>query len=356
MHKIACLLPLFLLPLSAQPPADNPWTFAVSGDSRNCGDIVMPAIASSVLAAKAKFYWHLGDFRAIYTFDEDLVPPAALGLTTKPLNIIDYENGAWPDFIAHQIAPFGSLPVFLMPGNHEVIPPSTRDHYLIQFADWLNTPALRAQRLADDPTDHKLRAHYHWRKGNVDFVSLDNAGTDQFDAAQLKWFHALMERDEKAQDVRTIVIGIHAALPGSIGNSHSMSDSAQGDKSGREVYEALWHARNTAHKNVYILASHSHFYLEDVYRTETWKDKVIPGWIVGTAGAVRYRLPAAAANSPKAITDVYGYLQGTVAPSGEITFAFQQLQTGDLLRASQGTFPEPLIRWCATENRELTAK
>ena len=47
------------------PPddADSTWTFAVSGDSRNCGDFVMPAIAARVKAQKDAFYWHLGDFR-----------------------------------------------------------------------------------------------------------------------------------------------------------------------------------------------------------------------------------------------------------------------------------------------------
>jgi hypothetical protein len=354
--KIACLFSLFLIPLGAQPPAGATWKFAVSGDSRNCGDIVMPAIAGGVLASQSEFYWHLGDFRAIYTFDEDMVPPAALGLPVNPLNIIDYENGAWPDFIARQLAPFGSLPVMLTPGNHEVIPPSTRTGYLLQFADWLEAPALRAQRLAEDAADHKVHGYYHWVSRNIDFIALDNAGTDQFDAAQLKWFHAVVDRAEKNEAVQTIVVGMHAALPGSVGNSHSMSDWAQGDKSGREVYEALWHARSVANKKVYLLASHSHFFMENVYDTEVWKGKVLPGWIVGTAGAVRYRLPAGVQTSPTAMTDVYGFLTGTVGADGSIEFAFQQLQTEDLLRTSQGKYPEALVRWCANENKELTAK
>jgi hypothetical protein len=352
MHKNACLLLLSLLPLHAQ----TSWKFAVGGDSRNCGDIVMPAIAASVVAQAPEFYWHLGDFRAIYTFDEDMVPPHSLGLNTKPLSIIDYENTAWSDFIAHQLGPFGSLPVMLGPGNHEVIPPSTRERYLIQFADWLNTPKLSAQRLADDPADHKLRSYYHWRERNVEFISLDNAGNDQFDSAQMKWFQATLERAEKSPEIRTIVVGLHAALPGSIGDSHSVSNSAQGDKSGREVHEALWHARSVAKKNVYILASHSHFFLEDVYRTATWKDKVIPGWIVGTAGAVRYRLPEGVTPGPKAMTDVYGYLLGTVDGNGEASFSFQKVGEEDLLRANRGQYPEALVRWCVAENRELKAK
>ncbi|PYX86690.1 MAG: hypothetical protein DMG68_14560 [Acidobacteria bacterium] len=52
----------------------------------------------------------------------------------------------------------------------------------------------------------------------------------------------------------------------------------------------------------------------------------MPGWIVGTAGAVRYRLPA---NAPKsARTDVYGYLLGTVNAGGQpgvIKFEFREI-------------------------------
>ena len=356
MHKIACLLCVLPILVAAQPPANSTWKFAVSGDSRNCGDIVMPAIASGVLASGSEFYWHLGDFRAIYAFDEDMVPPAKLALPTKPLSIIDYETGAWPDFIAHQLAPFGALPVMLIPGNHETIPPVTREHYLLQFADWLGTPALRAQRLADDPKDHKLHAYYHWIDRNIDFIALDNASADQFDAAQLKWFHSVVDRDEKSASVQTLVVGMHAALPGSLGESHSMGNWAQGEKSGREVYEALWHAQSEAHKKVYILASHSHFFMEDVYRTDAWKGRVLPGWIVGTAGAVRYRLPAGAVPGSKAITDVYGYLVGTAAADGSIAFSFQPVQAADLLRTSQGKYPESLVHWCVEENKEMTPK
>ena len=176
MRRLSYVLLAICTPLAAQ------FKFAVSGDSRNCGDIVMPAIAEGVRQSQAQFYWHLGDFRAIYTFDEDLVPPASLRLNTKPLNIIDYETGAWPDFIAHQLAPFGNLPIFLTPGNHETIPPATRDAYLEQFADWLAAPVIKNQRLKDNPADHMLRSYYHWVDHNIDFIALDNASRDEFDA------------------------------------------------------------------------------------------------------------------------------------------------------------------------------
>jgi hypothetical protein len=326
-------------PLIAQT-ASAPWKFAVSGDSRNCGDVVMPAIAAGVLHDSAAFYWHLGDFRAIYTFDEDL---------EKPLNIITYETTAWPDFIAHQLTPFGNLPVFLSPGNHETIPPATREAYLIQFADWLTAPVIRRQRLADDPQDHAIHTYYHWVDRGVDFIALDNASQDEFDDAQMKWFHSVVARDENNASIRTIVVGMHAALPGSIGDDHSMSNWAAGQTSGRDVYETLWHAQNAAHKHVYVLASHSHFFMPDVYNTPAWKGKVLPGWIVGTAGAVRYRLPA---NAPKsAMTDVYGYLLATVQTDGDIDFQFHKLELDDLKRASPGR-PETLLKFCVEQNKQ----
>ncbi len=349
MKNIAWLAAAVSVLAAAQNP--QPWKFAISGDSRNCGDVVMPAIAAGVRQSGAEFYWHLGDFRAIYAFDEDMVPPAQLGLTTAPLNIIQYENAAWPDFLSHQITPFGDTTVFLSPGNHETIPPATRDQYLVQFADWLNTPILREQRLKDDPADRKLRSYFHWIKGNVDFIALDNASTDQFDADQMKWVRSVIGRDEKSAQIRTIVVGMHEALPGSLADSHSMSDSAQGEKSGREVYEALLHAQNDAHKRIYIFASHSHFFMQDVFRSEAWKGKVLPGWIVGTAGAVRYRLPAGVKTGPNAMTDVYGYLLATVAPDGSISTSFQQLTLDDLRKASPNV-PAPLARWCYEENSQ----
>src|SRR5271163_580627 len=80
--------------LSAQ--AESSWTFAVSGDSRNCGDIVMPGIAQGAKNDHAQFYWHLGDFRANYDFDQDML--AGPEYRTKHLTVADYQRLEWPDF------------------------------------------------------------------------------------------------------------------------------------------------------------------------------------------------------------------------------------------------------------------
>lgn len=334
-----------------QPQPGSQWKFAISGDSRNCGDFVMPAIAAGVRQNGAEFYWHLGDFRAIYEFDEDLVPPPSLGLAMRPLNVADYLARAWPDFIAHQMAPFGSLPVYLVPGNHEMIEPMSRAKYLQQFADWLETPALREQRLKDNPADHKLRTYYHWIQGSVDFIALDNASPDQFDPEQMSWIRQQLARDEKNGDVRTIIVGMHEALPGSLAEAHGMEGSGQSDRSGRQVYEMLVHARDTAHKHVYVFASHGHFFMEDIFHSDTWKGRELPGWVIGTAGAQRYVLPNGVQAGSKAFTNVYGYAIVTVQTDGSISVSFERLSLDDLRKVNPAA-PEPLLRWCYEQNHQ----
>ena len=82
-----------------------------------------------------------------------------------------------------------------------------------------------------------MRAYYHWVRNGVDFITLDNASEDQFDVEQLQWLNALLKRDEASPEIKTIVVGLHAALPGSFGFNHSMSDWAQGQESGRQVQQ-----------------------------------------------------------------------------------------------------------------------
>jgi hypothetical protein len=325
------------------------WTFAVSGDSRNCGDVVMPAIARKVAADHAAFYWHLGDFRAIYDFDDDYLKT----LKKKPL-IITYEEDAWQDFIQNQIVPFGALTVYLGIGNHELTQPKSRPEFIQQFADWLGAPVLREQRLRDDPADHMLKTYYHWIQGGVDFITLDNASDDQFDNAQMAWLKKVLRAAGENNDVRSVVLGMHAALPDSLSAGHSMNDSAQGTKSGRELYAALVGFQALTKKPVYVLASHSHYYMSNIYNTACRKEKqqtVLPGWIVGTAGAVRYRLPADTTGAGAAQTDVYGYILGTVAADGSITFEFKTVSEKDVPQSVNDRYTPAFVSQCFTGNR-----
>ena len=326
------------------------WYFAVSGDSRNCGDVVMPGIAAGVIQSEASFYWHLGDFRAIYEFDEDIQhQPEHLA---KPLNINDYEEIAWDDFIRNQITPFGEFPVFLGIGNHETISPKTREQYIIQFADWLDAPKLREQRLRDDAFSHKLTTYYHWIQNGVDFINLDNSTPDQFDAAQMRWLEKTLRAAESNAQIRTVVVGMHEALPESISENHSMNQSAAGIESGRRVYSDLLKAQNEAHKRVYVLASHSHYFMDGIFNTDYWRanGSVLPGWIVGTAGAVRYALPMDHSGAHAAETNVYGFLLAAVQPSGEIQFTFKRLQESDVPAAVVSRYKPEFVHWCFAEN------
>src|SRR5438874_12168721 len=124
---IAAILVLIVTPAAlAASPKDSAesWAFAVSGDARNCGDAVMPAIAADALKHNAAFYWHLGDLRAIYGPDEDFVQERSR--EGKPTDLAEYEKDAWDDFIANQIKPWGETPIFLGIGNHETAPPKNR--------------------------------------------------------------------------------------------------------------------------------------------------------------------------------------------------------------------------------------
>ena len=114
MRFLPAVFAFMTIPSFAQTP-DAPWNFAVSGDSRNCGDFVMPAIAAATRAEHDAFYWHLGDFRWGSQPDQDMVAMLPSG---KQLSIDEYRRLAWDDFLVHQIPPFGTMPVFLGRGNH----------------------------------------------------------------------------------------------------------------------------------------------------------------------------------------------------------------------------------------------
>lgn len=336
----------------AGAPGSSPvvFRFAVSGDSRDCGDIVMPAIASKVLARKASFFWHLGDFRSIVDFDADMQHEPEH--RSEPMSILQYENSAWNDFIDNQVAPFGSLPVYLAIGNHETIQPKTRDEYLIQFADWLVTPTLRQQRLSDDPRDHRLHAYYHWIRDGVDFICLDNGPRDQFTKPQLEWLERVLKRDESDPAIKTVVVGMHSALPDSLAGSHSMSQYPLGLETGRQLYQRLLRLRDRGGKRVYLLASHSHYYMAGIFNTEYCRTHggVLPGWIVGTAGASRYALPESSREATEALTRVYGHLLASVHADGQIDFQFERVEEGDVPAAVVKRFTPQFVHWAFTEN------
>ncbi|MGE5322420.1 MAG: hypothetical protein ACM3SW_06140 [Actinomycetota bacterium] len=334
------------------PPS---WNFAVSGDSRNCGNVIMPSIADGAKRNHAAFYWHLGDLRATYAPDQDYkAEPQHRG---HPVDRAEYLSEEWPDFIQNQVTPFQPIPFFIGIGNHETVKPKTRAEFTIQFSNLLTAPAIERQRRADRSWDEgpRVRTYYHWIQGGVDFIYLDNATQDEFDPQQVKWFENVLKRAKSNSSVRAVVVGMHEALPESLAYVHSMDDWPLGASTGRRVYADLLKFKRKTGKTVYILASHSHFFMTDIFESDYWRtrDGVLPGWIVGTAGAVRYPLPALASRSREARTNVYGYLLGTVHPDGKIDFAFQEIRRGDIPAATDQRYTPEFVDYCFNQNSEV---
>ncbi len=350
LFTMAAFTTATLLPVaSAAQGTASDWTFAVSGDSRNCGDFVMPAIATKVKAEKDDFYWHLGDFRWMSQPDQDLV--AMAGGIAPPQ--AEYQQKAWDDFLTHQMASFGAFPVFLGRGNHEDVKPMTREGYVEKFAGFLDRPEVAAQRKADGEDAAPLGPWYHWTHNGVDFITLDNSSHDEFTSAQLHWLRAVLDRDLGPNSgIRSIVAGMHEALPHSTGSEHAMDDWELGERTGDLVYTWFYDAQ-AAGKHVYVIASHSHYYSPDVFDTPYWKERsktVVPGWIMGAAGARRYPLPKGADKAAK--THIYGYMRGAVHADGTIDLSLHELTENDLIQSKWPNAPVDAIHECYVDNAE----
>jgi len=334
--------------------AGSTWTFAVSGDSRNCGDFVMPAIAAKVKAENDAFYWHLGDFRWMSQPDQDLLAMLPAG---TELSKSAYQERAWDDFITHQMASFGDTPVFLGRGNHESVPNMTRDGYIAKFSSYLNRPEIEAQRQKDGADAAPIGPWYHWTKNGVDFITMDNSTRDEFSDAQLHWLRAVLDHDLAPNSgITTILLGAHEALPHSTGSEHAMDDWDLGERSGELVYTWFYDAQ-AAGKHVYVIGSHSHYFSPDVFNTPYWKMRsktIVPGMIVGTSGAHRYALPKTARKGAK--TFVYGFAQGTVHPDGSIDFTFRELSEDDLVKAKWPNAPNDAIHECFIHNGDTAGE
>jgi hypothetical protein len=315
----------------------------------------MPAIAAKVKAENDAFYWHLGDFRWISSPDQDLLAMLPSG---SQLSKSDYQKRAWDDFLQHQMASFGSFPVFLGRGNHEAVSPMTREGYIAKFSNFLSRPEIEAQRKADGTAaGDAAQPWYHWTRDGVDFITLDNASKDEFSDAQLRWLRSVLDRDLAPQSgIHTIVAGMHEGLPHSTTSNHAMDDWELGIRTGELVYTWLFDAQ-TAGKHVYILASHSHFYSPDIFNTPYWKQhtsKVVPGIIIGSAGAHRYQLPKDVDKASR--TDIYGYLQGIVHADGSIDFVLHVLTESDLVESKWPNAPLDAIHECFIHNSDDAGK
>ncbi|MBI2678376.1 MAG: metallophosphoesterase [Candidatus Koribacter versatilis] len=354
MKRVRVLLLLFCSLLAgaqakpSTPPAGKTgaFKFAISGDSRNCGDIVMPAIAADARAQGAAFYWHLGDARWLKGIDEDI----ANAKDAPAPSLEQYRGMAWQDFIRHQLQAWGDTPVMLGIGNHELYGNKTRQEFLATFGHWANQPWVEKMRLHDGPNDREPRTYFHWIDHGIDFIYLDNASHDQFDEAQMNWFAGVLGRAAKDPDVRALIVGAHAPLPDSFGKGHAMDDWPVGVASGRRAYQLLLDFKANSGKGVTFFGSHQHFYMPNIYNTAYWNANggVLPGYIVGSAGAHRYALPGNAPAGSK--TMVYGYVLGTADASGATKFEYREVYESDVPKNVRARYAPDFIHWCFAEN------
>ncbi len=333
MNRVVVGITLFVLAsvASGQASPKVVWAFAVSGDSRDCGDLVMPKIARAIESEAdgppAELYWHLGDFRRMYDIDCDILKRRhpSYDCRTRPPGQLDrfemseYLDTAWDDFIERQLGSFRKTPVLLAIGNHELYG-RTRDDYRGAFRRWLLQAPIHEQRVLDFSrgiNSSEGSTYYRVVKNGVDFISLDNADEAGFSREQLVWLARVLAADAASDSVKTIVAGMHAALPYSTSRVHAMDATCPGLCSGQQAYDLLFRAQNLAgppekRKHVYLLASHSHYFLENIYDTPEHRGQVLPGWIIGTAGAQQY-----------GDTIQYGYTRMEVLSDGTVTARFR---------------------------------
>lgn len=343
---------------TAPEQAPGSWYFAVSGDSRDCGDLIMPKIAKSIESLRdqtpVQFYWHLGDFRRMYDIDCDILKRKypAYDCKARPQDALseddinNYLNNAWDDFIQHQLLPFGKTPVFLGIGNHELYANRTRDDFRKKFQKWLAAQTIHAQRAADISNGTRGLegdTYYHFVKNGIDFISLDNADQSMFDSTQIVWLSKVLAADVKNDSIKTIIAGTHEALPFSNSRGHAMDSSCQGICSGKQVYDLLFDAQNLSapiekQKHVYLMASHAHDFRENVFDTPEHHGQILPGWIVGTAGAEQNR-----------DSTLYGYILVEVRPDGTINPQFKEV-TRESPPLAEGQGADELTAYCFERN------
>jgi hypothetical protein len=339
---------------SAAALNSSTWTFVVSGVSWNCGDLIMPAIARGAKFAGARFYWHLGDVRALHQVDVDY---AGLHRSEPALLTMDaYRKAAWSDFEKQQVAPFGQIPFFLGIGNHETIG-RTQDQFVGQFGNLLNVEPIRRQRETDDVNDHTVRTYYHWRAPGADVINLDNADSI-FDANQLQWTMKVLDADEKDPEVKVVLVGMHEALPYSYAFDHSMNQGADRGDSGGALYSRLIEFRMKTGKPVYVFSAHAQYYLANIYNTGRWKNNggVLPGWEVGTAGGEHYSVPPEVKGLTSWEEKEYGYAMVRVTPGAvrPVDVQFVAVKREDLDAQVESVFGTDAVDFCFMDNWRAT--
>jgi len=109
---------------------DPEWSFVVSGDFANCGNVIMPAIARWRREKRRSFYWHLGDLRPSISLTKTISMSPSIA-AVQWIEML-YLKDAWIDFIKNQLAIFGSTRSLSawQPRNNAA---KTRDQFIVSL-------------------------------------------------------------------------------------------------------------------------------------------------------------------------------------------------------------------------------
>jgi hypothetical protein len=95
--------------------------------------------------------------------------------------------------------------------------------------------------------------------------------------------------------------------------------------------------------------------MSGIFDSDYWRSHggVLPGWIVGTAGAMRYQLPATATRAKEARQKIYGFLLGSVHPDGTIDFGFHEIKREDIPTAIDRRYTPEFVDYCFEKNTDF---
>ena len=163
--------------------------------------------------------------------------------------------------------------------------------------------------------------------------------------------------DETDPNVKLLIVGMHESLPDSYSQDHSMTQGSDAGASGRALCKRLLEFRQKSGKPVHVFSSHSHYYLTDIYNTGAWQSNggVLPGWLVGTAGAQHYSVPPEVKSFATWAENQYGYALVQVTPgTGAVQIRFVPVQRQDLSAALIGEFGQAAVDFCFSGNWRAT--
>lgn len=152
---------------------------------------------------------------------------------------------------------------------------------------------------------------------------------------------------------------MHESLPDSYSMDHSMNQGSDHGDSGRTIYKRLLEFRKNTGKPVHVFSSHSHYFLTNIYNTGAWQTNggVLPGWLVGTAGAQHYSVPPEVKSFATWAENEYGYTVVHVTPGGgsrSVEVEFVPISRKDLAPEAESQFGPDTINFCFSENWRAT--